>query len=139
MPAPLRVVFIDHAARISGAEIEVLRFVEAADDVEATVLLAEEGPFEARLTEAGASVEVLPLPERTRGMKRSDVRAGTGLALAALDIARYTQRVSRRLRELRPDVVSIISLKAGVYGTLAARLARIPSVWHLHDQITAGH
>jgi glycosyltransferase involved in cell wall biosynthesis len=139
MPAPLRVVFVDHAARVSGAEIEVLRFIEAADDVAATVLLAEHGPMEARLTEAGAAVEVLPLTERTRGLKRDDIRAGTGVARAAVDVALYSRRLSQRLRQSRPDVVSMISLKAGVYGALAARLARIPSVWHLHDDISAGH
>jgi glycosyltransferase involved in cell wall biosynthesis len=139
LPLPLRVAFIDHAARISGAEIELVRLVEAAEDIEATVLLAEHGPLEARLFAVGASVEVLSLNERTRAMKRRDVRAGTGLAHAAVDVANYGRRLSRRLRELSPDVVSLVSLKAGIYGSLAARLAGIPAVWHLHDQISSDH
>ena len=139
MPQPLRVLFIDHVARVSGAEIELVRLLEAAEDVEATVVLAEHGPLEARLLGVGASVEVLPLNESTRGMKRRDVRAGRGLAHAAVDVASYSRRLSRRLRELRPDVVSLVSLKAGIYGSLAARLAGIPAVWHLHDQISSDH
>jgi glycosyltransferase involved in cell wall biosynthesis len=140
MPPPVRVVFIDHVARVSGAEIEVVRIIEAAaGDLEATVLLAEHGPLEARLQAAGASVDVVPLSERTRGMKRRDIRAGTALGSAAVDVVHYGRRLSRRLRELRPDVVSVVSLKAGIYGSLAARLARVPPVWHLHDQISPGH
>jgi glycosyltransferase involved in cell wall biosynthesis len=132
MATPLRVTFVCHSARVSGAELEVLRFVETAEGVEATVILAERGPMEQRLSAAGASVEVLPLPERTRAMKRADVRAGPG-------VARHSSALSRRLRDIAPDIVSVVSLKAGVYGTLAARLARVPSVWHLHDQLDRSH
>lgn len=39
----MKVAFLDHVARFSGAEIGMLRFIAAADDVEATVLLAEDG------------------------------------------------------------------------------------------------
>src|SRR5436305_1376693 len=68
LPLPLRVAFIDHAARISGAEIELVRLVEAAEDIEATVLLAEHGPLEARPLAAigrmrpGMRTAVIPVP-----------------------------------------------------------------------------
>lgn len=117
----------------------MLRFIEAAPDIESTVLLAEDGPLVAGLESAGARVEVVPLPERTRGLKRTDVRAGTAQAAAALDIARYIGTLRRRLAQLRPDVISTISLKAGAYGVLAGRLSRTPVVWHLHDQIDASY
>src|SRR5690242_10786630 len=135
MSSRLRVVFLGHVARYSGAEIEMLRFIEAAPQVESTVLLAEDGPLIAGLEAAGARVEVVPLPERARGLKRTDVRAGGAQAKAALDIARYIATLRGRLRQLRPDIISAISLKAGAYGVLAGRLSRIPVVWHLHDQI----
>jgi glycosyltransferase involved in cell wall biosynthesis len=135
MSSRLRVVFLGHVARYSGAEIEMLRFIEAAPEVDPTVLLAEDGPLVAGLEAAGARVEVLPLPERARGMKRTDVRAGSAQLAAATDVARYVEMLRRRLRALRPDIISTISLKAGAYGVLAGRLSRIPVVWHLHDQI----
>jgi len=55
----------------------------------------------------------------------------------ATDLVQYAARLRRRLVELNPDVVSLISLKAGLYGAPAARLAGIPTVWHLHDQIAS--
>lgn len=113
----------------------MLRFIEAASDVESIVLLAEDGPLVSGLEAAGARVEVLPLAERTRALKRTDVRPGAPQATAALDIARYVEKLRRRLRRLQPNVISTISLKAGAYGVLAGRLSGIPVVWHLHDQI----
>lgn len=44
----------------------MLRFIEAAPEVDSTVLLAEDGPLVAGLEAAGARVEVIPLPERAR-------------------------------------------------------------------------
>ncbi len=115
----------------------MLRVVEAAEDIDITVLLAEDGPLVAALADAGARVEVMPLDERARDLKRNEVRVGIDQARAAADIARYVLRVRRRLVELGPDVISAISLKAGTYGAPAARLAGVPLVWHLHDQLTS--
>ena len=137
MERPLHVVFLSHVARFSGAEIEMLRTIEATDELQATVLLAEDGPLVAALEQAGARVEVLPLSERARTLKRSELQAGRTQIAAALEFARYVGRIRQRLVKLKPDVVSTISLKAGIYGTSAARLAGLPVVFHLHDQIAA--
>jgi len=140
MTRPLRIVFLAHAARYSGAEIKMMRLIEAGEDeIEATVILAEDGPFVEPLREAGARVEVMPLAERARGLKRSEVRAGLSQALAATDVARYVGRLRTRLRQLRPDIVDAISLKAGAYGALAARLAGVPMVWHVQDQVNSNY
>jgi glycosyltransferase involved in cell wall biosynthesis len=139
MSRALRLVFLGHVARFSGAEIETLRFIEAADGLESTVLLAEDGPLVEALVSAGARVEVMPLPERARGLKRTELRPGARQARAAIDIARYIGRLRTRLRQLDPDVIGAISLKAGTYGVVAARLAGIPLVWHLHDQINSSY
>ena len=55
-----------------------------------------------------------------------------------IDTAAYTFRLARRLRAIRPDLVHTNTLKAGIYGSLAARLARVPSVWHVRDRIASG-
>ena len=44
-------------------------------------------------------------------------------------------RLARRLRRLSPDLVHTNSLKAGVYGSIAARLAGVPVVWHVRDRV----
>jgi glycosyltransferase involved in cell wall biosynthesis len=143
MDGDLHVVFLDHVARLSGAEIHLRRLIEGlkgvADGFRATVLLAENGPLVEALLDAGAQVEVIPLEERARSLKRTDVRVGRAQARAAVDVTRYVRRVQRRLIELQPDIVGAISLKAGIYGAAAARLAQVPLIWHLHDQISANY
>ena len=47
----------------------------------------------------------------------------------------YCVRLARRLRSLQPDVVHANSLKSGFYGSVAARLAGRPVVWHVRDRI----
>jgi glycosyltransferase involved in cell wall biosynthesis len=139
MAQPLRVVFLAHSSRFSGAEIKMMRLIKFADEMEATVILAEDGPFVEALHKAGARVEIMPLAERARGLKRNEVRAGLNQALAATDVARYIRRLRARLVQLQPDIVDAISLKAGTYGALAARLASVPMVWHVQDQVTSSY
>jgi glycosyltransferase involved in cell wall biosynthesis len=135
----MKVTFVDHVARFSGAEIGMVRFIAAAEEIDATVVLAEDGPLVDPLREAGARVEVLPMPEEARDLRKADVRPGASLAGAALRVPGYVRALARRLGELQPDLVHTMSLKSGVYGTLAARLARLPVVWHLHDSLSADY
>jgi glycosyltransferase involved in cell wall biosynthesis len=133
----VRVVFLSHTARLSGAEIGLVRFVEATRGmIEATVVLAEDGDLVAALREAGARVEVQPLDERARGLKRAEMRLGCPQLRAGASVARYVARLREFLARERPDLVHTVSLKSGPYGGLAARAARVPMVWHLHDHVS---
>ena len=54
---PVRVLHLDHTARMSGGEIALLRMLEAMDRgvVEPTVVLAEDGPLRKALEDAGVA------------------------------------------------------------------------------------
>jgi glycosyltransferase involved in cell wall biosynthesis len=138
-PRRPRVVYLDHVAQLSGGELALLRLLKVLTDVEAHVILAEEGPLVDRLLQAGISVEVLPMLERTRKLRKDSVRAASLLLPAMLDTFAYSLRLAWRLRRLRPDVVHANSLKSGIYGSIAARLAGTPVVWHVHDRIEADY
>ncbi len=131
----LRVVYLDHVARLSGAEIALLRLLPHLEGVDAHVILGEDGLLATRLQQAGISVEVLPLAPSARDLRRGSARAGGVPLGTVLETARYTLRLARRLRRIEPDLVHTNSLKAGVYGGLAARLAGVPLVWHLRDRL----
>jgi glycosyltransferase involved in cell wall biosynthesis len=131
----LRVVYVGHVAKLSGGEIALARLIDALDDVDAHVILAEDGPLVARLQAAGASVEVLPMRDRTRNLRKGRLGASGPPLTAVFDTAAYVFRLARRLRQLRPDLVHTNTLKAGIYGSLAARLAHVPVVWHVRDRI----
>jgi hypothetical protein len=70
----LRVAYIDHVAQLSGGEIALVRLIDTLEEVDAHVILAENGPLVARLSAAGASVEVLSVRERTRDLRKDRVR-----------------------------------------------------------------
>lgn len=131
----LRVVYLDHVARLSGGEIALLRLLPHLRGIDAHVILGEDGPFATALQRAGVSVEVLPIDPVARELRKDAVRPGGPSPRALLATLGYTARLTARLRALRPDVVHTNSLKAGVYGGLAARTAGIPVVWHVRDRI----
>ncbi len=131
----LRVVYLDHVARLSGGEIALLRLLPHLHRVNAHVILGEEGPLADRLARAGISVEVLPIAAAARDARKDTMRLGGASPAALASTLAYTARLTLRLRQLRPDLVHTNSLKAGVYGSLAAHAAGIPVVWHLRDRI----
>jgi glycosyltransferase involved in cell wall biosynthesis len=133
-PRP-RVVFLDHVARLSGGELALARLVENLD-VDAHVILGEDGPLAERLLRAGAEVEVLPLPPIARDLRRDRVGVRPGAALAS---ASYVAVLTQRLRRLRPDLVHANSLKSSLYGGVAARAARVPLVIHLRDRLASDY
>jgi glycosyltransferase involved in cell wall biosynthesis len=136
----VRVIYVTHTARRSGAELALLRFLAAVGKrVSATVILAEDGDLVQALRDAGAEPVVLPMAEDARALKRAEVGLGRRQATAAAHVARYAVRLASELRARRPDLVHTNSLKAGPYGSVAARLAGVPVVWHLHDHLTREH
>ncbi|MGI4894149.1 MAG: glycosyltransferase family 4 protein [Janthinobacterium lividum] len=130
---PLRVVYLDHCALMSGGEIALWRTLQALPEVERTVWLAEDGPLVEPLRAAGAHVEVLPMDSAARSVARTEAaRLPVAGVVATL---RYTASLVVRLRHERPDVVHTNSLKSALYGSVAARLAGVPVVWHARDRI----
>jgi glycosyltransferase involved in cell wall biosynthesis len=135
----LRVVQLTHVARLSGAEIGLVRFAQAAPQLDITAILAEDGPLVDALRDAGVRVEVLPLAADARDARRAEIASGAVRAAAAAQVGTYVYRLAGRLHRLQPDLVHTISLKAGVYGSLAARVAARPVLWHLHDYLSGDY
>jgi glycosyltransferase involved in cell wall biosynthesis len=132
----LRIVYLDHVAKLSGGELALLRLLPHLDRVNAHVILAEDGPLVDRLVGAGISVEVIALSEGARELRKNTVRPGQVPVRAALDTLAYVARLAWRLHALKPDLVHTNSLKAGVYGSVAARAAGLPVIWHVRDRLT---
>lgn len=132
----IRVVYLDHVARLSGGELALLRTLPPLlDRVDAIVVLAEDGPLADRLRAIGVEVIVLPLAEDVRDVRRAGAPAA-GLSPRTLwRLLRYVWVTARLLRRLDPDLVHTNSLKAAIYGGLAGRVARVPVVWHVRDRI----
>ena len=133
----LRVVFVDHVARLSGGEIALLRLLpELTKHVDVTVLLGEDGPLAERLEAQGIEVEVMSLPVSVRDLRRDRVRPGRLTPAVPVRAIRYALQLRRRIRELEADIVHTNSLKAALYGGAAGRLAPAYVVWHIRDRIS---
>ena len=131
---PIRVAFVDHCAALSGAELALSRLIPALE-VSPLVILGEHGPLEARLRERGVDVQVLPLPTSVASTHRDQVRVSFTAAAKVWSSGRYVIRLAQALRKADVDLVHTNSLKAALYGGLAARLTRTPVVWHVRDRI----
>ena len=135
-PRPLT-IFLGHTAVLSGGELALARLAPSlAERRRILVILAEDGPLVDRLRADGVEVEILPMDEKTRSMGREGVGRGLAQVGQAARAVRYSLRLAHRLRSLSPDQVHTNSLKAALYGGVAARLARVPCViWHVRDRI----
>ena len=135
----LRVVYLDHVARLSGGELALLRSLEPLlDRIDPLVVLAEDGPLVGALTDIGVEVRVVPLSPALRDLRKD--RSLVGLRVRPLiDLARYVWMLRALIRIERAALVHTNSLKSALYGGVAARLAGVPVVWHIRDRISSDY
>lgn len=140
LPKRIRVVFVDHVARLSGGEIALRRLLPAlAELVDVHVVLGEDGPLVEQLEALGIDNEVMPLPPRLRDIEKDNVRLDRIDPVALATVPQYAFRLSRRILALDANLVHTNSLKAALYAGLAGRLARVPAVWHIRDRIATDY
>jgi glycosyltransferase involved in cell wall biosynthesis len=111
----LRVLVLQPYAGLGGSESWLRRLLDATQELEAKVILLQDGPFRAQLEESGIPVELHP------------VGRGPG------SIAAAAAWLTRRLRRDRPDVVLGNGVKAQLVAAPAGRAAGVPTVWAKHD------
>lgn len=132
MPTP-RVLFVSHTGQISGAELVLLDIVQSWTSTSA--FLFEDGPLTAALAAKGLTVSV---SQWGRGL--TQVRRDSPIFQIVPLIGRFCAIILEVRRTARCcDVVYANSQKAFVVSAIAAKLARRPLVWHLHDIITGAH
>lgn len=122
-----RVLFLDHKAVLGGSELCLLDIARDNLATSQVVLLAD-GPFRARLEEAGVRVEVLPAPKTVSGTRREASFRRDLLAVpGTLDLARRVAKLSSGY-----ELIYANSQKALFVGALAGKIARKPVIWHQH-------
>lgn len=130
-----RVLYLDHCALPSGAEIALARLLPHLSSFQPSVLLAQQGPLVDTLRESDIPVQVLPMKESVRSLRRSEVVPGASILRSVCGAIQYVLSLSEMMRRLSPDLVATNSLKAALYGGAAGRIARRPVVWHLRNRV----
>ena len=132
------VLFLDHTALLGGGEIALLRLVTALDRrrYRPIVLLLADGPLRAALAGAGIDVRLMPVDPRV-GETRKESLGIVGLLNLRrwLASARFVRHLAGAIRASGAAIVHTNSLKSDLLGGLAARLARVPLIWHVRDRI----
>jgi len=140
---PIRVLYLDHTAKLSGGELALARLLGALDRtrVEPIVVLAEDGPLRELLAQQSIDTHVFPLSAKVRNVSKDSLGlAGVVGQLRSLaSFCRYALRISRFARQLHVNLIYTNSLKSDFYGALAASLARVPLIWHVRDRIEDGY
>lgn len=137
---PRRVVVLAHTGALSGGEIALTRLLAAIDRIQITVVvvLFADGPLADTLRDLGVEVRLLPLTSNI-GRAQRHALLNSRSVLAIPRAITFVVRLGRLLRALEPEVVHANSLKAGVLGVFACRLARRPLVWYVHDRISSDY
>ena len=119
------------SADLYGADIALLQLVSGLnrDQFRATVILPYHGPLVDRLQSAGIEVIVYPgLPVLRRRYMNPQ-----GVLQLALSSARSVRWLTELMRRRDFAVVQSNTLAVLISGGLAAKLARRPHVWHVHE------
>ena len=139
---PRRIVYLDHTAKMGGGEIALLNLVGALDRkrYDPTVVLASEGPLVAKLRAAGITTEVFPLGKDLVDTQKDGLGVRSLLKISQVfDWIKYAIRIARYARRGKFDLIHTNSLKSDVYGGIAGRLARVPVLWHVRDNIDGNY
>lgn len=135
---PATVLFLDHTARLGGGEIALYNLLWQLDKkrFRPLVVLGEEGPLAEKMRLAGIETCVIPIPTHVSNTRKESLGVGSLLKARAIAASlAYSWRLAGFIKSRRVDLVHTNSLKADLIGGIAARLARVPVVWHVRDRI----
>ncbi len=133
----LRILHVDHATILGGAERSVLELAAAqvARGHSVTVAAGGEGPFLRTAAERGIDVMSLALP---RDFVTAPAQPGMRLAIrAGLSLVASSRRISAAVDAVRPDLVHVHTRKAQLATVAMLRHSR-PVVFHLRDALPRG-
>lgn len=128
-----RILFLDHAGVLGGAELAILDVARAYRET-STVALFADGPFRARLEEEGIPVTVVEGSAAMHAVRRETRWPGPRAAWGLLSVVRRLVPLARR-----HDCIHANSQKAFVAACLAGIAAGRPVVWDLNDLLTPDH
>ncbi|MFI5776502.1 glycosyltransferase family 4 protein [Nocardia sp. NPDC051570] len=135
----MRAVFLTHTAAPSGAELATLRLVSALrGPLDPVLVYTADGPMVERTRTRGIETRVLrnDFDSRAMTIQKADPRR---LLAGALALARIGWTLGATVRELEGAVLIAQSTKALLMGAVAARRARVPLIWQVHDRIAADY
>jgi glycosyltransferase involved in cell wall biosynthesis len=130
LTTPGKILFLNHTAKVSGAERVLLVILRNLDR---THFLPCVGCPAGPLADACAEIDVpvVPLPEIHARFTSNPLQLLRSIGSALGSVSAFR----RSLRDVRPDIVHANTVRAGLIAALASLGLGIPVVWHLHDML----
>ena len=137
---PYRIAYVDHAEDLGGAEKSLLEMTGRLDRDRFTPLLLHTRAAKWMRTEECGHLERIPVfsPGGVLERKRGNMSGLLGNLRDLFASARPVYRIVRSLKRHEADLVHTNSLKAHLLGGMAARMARLPLIWHMRDLLEEG-
>ncbi|MDF2441486.1 MAG: hypothetical protein JWN98_2470, partial [Abditibacteriota bacterium] len=96
----------------------------------------EDGPLRHKLQECDVETRVMELSSRVVGTRKDTLGVRSLLQVSTIfRMLAYCRRLARFCQTRDIDIVHTNSLKADLFGGVAAVLARRPVIWHVRDRI----
>lgn len=137
--AAFKVLIVNHAVEMGGAEKVLLRFLDCMDreTLEPALACPHRGPLTEEMERRGFRVHLgFPNPRLLEVRRHSLGKNRRAAVLYPFDTALTAFRLAGLIRRERYDLVLTNSAKGDIYGSLAGFLAGRPVVWRLHDIVT---
>ncbi len=134
----MKILYINHTAQLSGGELALLNLIQHLDRTKFApqVLLFSDGPLAEALRRDNISVHLLELnPFINKATRQAAGKASMFSIGTIFKLTAFIWRLRRAICKIQPDMVHTNSLKADLLGGIAARLAGVKLVWHIHDRI----
>jgi len=132
----IKIAILDQSPDLGGAEVSILTFLKRMDRsrFDATVILPFEGPFSRALEKIDIPARIIRLPMSLVRLKRGKPwRSFLFLLLSFFAVQIFLLKLCLYLKRNRFELVVTNTIKAHLYGSIAARLCSIPLIWRFHD------
>ena len=135
----INILYLNHTAKWSGGEIALFRSLSAINkhDFQSNIILAEDGILADKMRSVGVNTEVISLGEKAIELRKDQLDKKTVVNMESLiEYIKYSIMLSKRMSDIKTDLVHCNSLKSDIYGGIAGKISRIPVIWHVRDHIS---
>jgi glycosyltransferase involved in cell wall biosynthesis len=134
----LCILYVSHSAQLYGAERSLLQLLRGLDRdrFSPVVVLPQEGPLRQEIVDLGIPVEVVSSIKSWLTRRSGIIRLLHHIGLVPF-LVRSVWVLMRLINRYHVDLIHTNSLVV-IDGALAARLLRIPHIWHAREVLACG-